>query len=367
VSLAADVGVVRGDFDLQARVEGEPGEVVVVLGPNGAGKSTLLRALAGLLPLTSGRVQVAGRTWDAPTDLTWVPPADRGCGLVFQDYRLFPHLSVRDNVAFGLRARGTRRTAARAAVQPLLADLGLADLAGRRPTSLSGGQAQRVALARALAAEPVLLLLDEPLAALDARTRLEVRALLRRHLTAFAGPSVVVTHDPLEALVLADRVVVLEGGRVVQEGAPAVLARRPATEYVARLMGLNLWSGVLADAVTRRVDLDGGGSVVAVGHAPEEAAPAAGDRVLVAVPPGAVAVHREEPAGGSARNRWQGRVTGMELLTDRVRLAVDSRPPVLADLTPAAVADLALGPGSPVWLTVKATEAVAYRAHQLSR
>ena len=365
MSLTADVDVVRGAFRLSAQVRAHDGEVVVVLGPNGAGKSTLLRALAGLLPLDAGRIDVAGRTWDAPADGTWVPPVERRCGLVFQDYRLFPHLAVRDNVAFGLRARGVPRRTARAQVQPWLERLGLSDLAGRRPLQLSGGQAQRVALARALAAEPSLLLLDEPLAALDARTRLDVRGLLREHLTSFAGPSVVVTHDPLEALVLADRVVVLEGGRVVQEGPPALLARRPATEYVARLMGLNLWAGTVGDG---RVELDGGGSVVAVGHAPDEVPPGPGERVLVAVPPGAVAVSAEEPVGGSARNRWPGRVTGLELLTDRVRLAVDGAPPALADLTPAAVAELRLGPGSPVWLSVKATEVVAYAApHQASR
>jgi molybdate transport system ATP-binding protein len=365
MTLAADVDVARGGFRLAASVQAADGEVVVVLGPNGAGKSTLLRALAGLLPLDAGRIVVGGRTWDAPGEGSWLPAVERRCGLVFQDYRLFPHLSVRDNVAFALRARGAGRRTARAQVQPWLDRLGLADLADRRPAQLSGGQAQRVALARALAAEPALLLLDEPLAALDARTRLDVRSVLREHLTGFGGPSVVVTHDPLEALVLADRVVVLEGGRVVQEGAPASLARRPATEYVARLMGLNLWSGT---AAPDRVDLDGGGSVVAVGRAPDEARPQPGDRVLVAVPPGAVAVSVEEPVLGSARNRWPGRVTGLELLTDRVRLAVDGTPPALVDLTPSAVAELRLGAGSRVWLSVKATEAVAYPApHHASR
>jgi molybdate transport system ATP-binding protein len=368
MSLVADVTVVRGAFRLCAQLRADAGEVVAVLGPNGAGKTTLLRALAGLLPLDAGRVEVGGRVWDAPADGAWVPPVERGCGLVFQDYRLFPHLPVRDNVAFGLRARGAGRAAARTAVQPWLERLGLAELADRRPAALSGGQAQRVALARALAATPSLLLLDEPLAALDARTRLDVRGLLREHLSGFPGPSVVVTHDPLEALVLADRVVVLEGGRVVQEGPPALLARRPATEYVARLMGLNLWSGVLVDDVERRVALDAGGSVVAAGRAPDEAPPAAGDRVLVAVAPSALAVSAEEPVHGSPRNRWPGRVTGLELLTDRVRLAVEGEPPALADVTPSAVAELRLDAGSPVWLSAKATEVVAYAApHQASR
>ena len=354
--LAARVVVERGTgFRLDAEVAVAPGEVLAVLGPNAAGKTTVLRAVAGLVPLSGGRIAVDGEVWDDPVTGTWRDVADRAAGLVFQDYRLFPHLSALDNVAFGARARGARRGVARAAAAAWLARVDLADVARRRPAELSGGQAQRVALARALVLEPELLLLDEPLAALDARTRLELRGELRRHLTGFAGPSLVVTHDALDALVLADRIAVLEAGRVVQTGRPVDVARRPATEYVARLVGLNLYRGRVSPAGGGRVDLDGGGALVtAVRDEPP------GARVLVAVPPAAVTLHAAHPPAGSPRNVWRGTVTGVELLTDRVRVAVDGAPPALADITPAALAELRLARGSEVWLSAKATETVAY-------
>jgi molybdate transport system ATP-binding protein len=378
-ALAADIVVRRGGFTLRAAVGAGPGEVVAVLGPNGAGKTTLLRALAGLVPIESGRIAVGGRVLAEPAAGIAVPVAERGVGVVFQDYRLFPHLSVLDNVAFAATARGARARQARRTAQPWLARLGLSELAGRRPGQLSGGQAQRVALARALASGPAMLLLDEPLAALDARTRLQVRGELRAHLAAFGGPSLVVTHDPLEALVLADRIVVLEHGSVVQQGTPAAVARRPATGYVARLMGLNLYRGTLTDAGTGTVVLDGGGVLRAAGHlaagpgsgvpgsgldgsGPDgRSAPAVpGARMIVVLAPSAIALHVRRPIGSSPRNLWQGTVSGLELLTDRVRVAVDAHPPALVDITPAAVADLHLVAGSAVWLSAKATEVVAY-------
>ena len=366
--LAAEVAVERGAFRLEVAVAVAPGQVLAVLGPNGAGKTTLLRTLAGLGALTEGMIAVAGRTWDDARAGVFVPAADRGVGFVFQDYRLFPHLTVLDNVAFAARARGAARPLARAEAVAWLERLGASALAGRRPGELSGGQAQRVALARALASDPALLLLDEPLAALDARTRLAVRSELRTHLTGFAGPTVLVTHDPLEAMVLADRILVLEGGRAVQEGAPADVARRPATDYVARLMGLNLYAGVLAPGPGHPVVLDGGGTLYAAGHGQghgqgegdREDPIAVGGRVLVVVSPSAIALHPSEPVAGSVRNTWTGVVAGLELLTDRVRVAVEGSPPALVDVTPAAVAELHLEPGRRVWLTVKATEVVAY-------
>jgi molybdate transport system ATP-binding protein len=257
---------------------------------------------------------------------------------------------VADNVAFSPRARGLGRAAARSAARGWLDRLDLTDLADRKPAELSGGQAQRVALARALAGEPALLLLDEPLAALDARTRLDVQSELRQHLADFSGPCLLVTHDPLEALVLAERLVVLEDGRVVQDGTPAQVARQPATEYVAKLVGLNLYAG-RADGAA--VALDAGGSFVVPGHDQQ------GD-VLVAVRPSAIVVSSELPRATSARNVWPAVVTGLTMLADRVRLDLDGQPSALADVTAAAVTELSLTPGSRVWLSVKATDLEVY-------
>jgi molybdate transport system ATP-binding protein len=353
MSLLLRGAVQRGEFTVDADLAVADREVVALLGPNGAGKTTLLRAIAGLEPLRHGRIELAGRVVD-DADRVFVPVEQRRVGLVFQDYRLMPHLSVLDNVAFAARAAGAGRRAARQAASPWLDRLDLHALAGRRPSELSGGQAQRVALARALAMRPDALLLDEPLAALDARTRLEVRLELRRHIARFDGPVVVVTHDAVEAMVMADRLLVVEAGRVVQQGTAADVARRPATDYVARLVGLNLLAGRTADA-GGVVELDAGGTLHGTGSDV-----GAGARVLVAVPPHAVSLHAQHPVPGSARNVWPGRVDGLEPLHDRVRVHVEAQPPVLVDVTPGAVAELRLTPGSPVWLTVKATEVDVY-------
>jgi molybdate transport system ATP-binding protein len=242
-TLSADLRVRRGSFDLDLELTVQPGEVVALLGPNGAGKSTALRLLAGLLPLDDGTVRLGRTVVEDTVARVRLEPEQRQVGVVFQDYLLFPHLTARENVAFGLRARGLARREARERADDWLARVGLAEHADRKPRQLSGGQAQRVALARALAAEPRLLLLDEPLAALDAGTRMEVRADLRHHLGSFDGATVVVTHDALDAMVLADRLVVVEDGRVVQSGAPREVSAHPRTDYVARLVGLNLLAG----------------------------------------------------------------------------------------------------------------------------
>jgi len=348
--LEFDATVRRGEFSLKAAFTVPPGQVLAVLGPNGSGKTTLLRALAGLTPVAEGRITLGGQVVDDATAGTFVEAARRPTGYVFQDYRLFPYLSVTENVAFAPRARGLGRAAARSAARSWLDRLGLDDLAGRKPAELSGGQAQRVALARALAGEPALLLLDEPLAALDAQTRLDVQSELRRHLADFPGPCLLVTHDPLEALVLADRLLVLEGGQIVQDGTPGQVARQPATEYVAKLVGLNLYDG-RADGSA--VKLSDGGSFTVPGHGQH------GD-VLVAVRPSAVLVGTEAPHGTSARNVWPATVAGLTMLADRVRLDLRGQPPALADVTPAAVTELSLRPGSQVWLSVKATDLEVY-------
>ena len=354
-SLAVDGTVERGGFRLDVSLGVGAGEVLGVLGPNGAGKTTLLRALAGLEALTTGCIRLGDLCLDDVGAGTFVPPEHRPVGLVFQTYRLFPHLDVRDNVAFAPRSRGAGRAASRAAADTWLERLDLTALASRRPSEISGGQAQRVALARALAAEPDLLLLDEPMAALDARTRLEVRAALRAHLVSFRGPVLVITHDPLEAMVMADRLLVLEHGRIVQQGSPAEVARRPATQYVARLVGLNLYPATL-DPASGTAELSGGGAL-AVTLA--DAAPSTG-RVLVGLRPSAITVHASPPQHTSSRNVWPGTVAGLEQLADRVRVQVDARPDALVDVSAASVADLGLRPGRRVWLSAKATETEAY-------
>lgn len=350
LGLLAQVQVSRERFTLDVALDVPAGQVLALLGPNGAGKSTALRALAGLAPLTSGHIELSGETIDDPASGRLVPVEKRSVGMVFQDYLLFPHLSVSDNVAFGLRARGMSRRTAREHAETWLQRVGLGDLARAKPAQISGGQAQRVALARALATDPAMLLLDEPLAALDASTRLEIRSDLRHHLAGYSGCTVLVTHDPLDALVLGDRLVVIEDGRAVQSGTPGEVARAPRTEYVARLVGLNLYRG-RSQGTT--VQVDGGGTLSTTD-------PVSGP-VFVAFPPSAVALHRGRPEG-SPRNTWQGRISGMEHHGDTVRVRLDADPPVLADVTTAAVADLRLTADETVWAAVKATEVRSYPA-----
>ncbi|WP_448615055.1 ABC transporter ATP-binding protein [Modestobacter sp. URMC 112] len=347
MSLRARVGVQRGSLAVDVDLAVADGEVLALLGPNGAGKSTVLRVLAGLLPLDAGRVEVDGEpVWD--DGVRPLPAHRRSLGMVFQDHLLFPHLSVADNVAFGLRTRGTRRAPARAAAEAWLARVGLEGLGGRRPGELSGGQAQRAALARALVVDPRLLLLDEPLSALDARTRLTVRAELRRHLAEFGGSTVLVSHDPVDAMALADRVAVVEEGSVVQAGTPADVARRPRTDYVARLVGLVLLPGTGAG---REVRLEGGGTVVA----PEEVS----GPVFAAVRPESVALYPERPTG-SPRNVWHLQLASATPHGSVVRCDLAGEVPLTADVTATSFAELGLAPGSWVWASVKAAEVTVY-------
>src|SRR5689334_23932107 len=238
-----------GGFTVDADLRVADGEVLAVVGPNGAGKTTLLRALAGLLPLRAGRIAAGSplTVLDDPAADILVPVERRGAGVVFQDHRLFPHLSVVANVAYPARIAGAPRAQARAEALHWLGRLGLEALADRRPGQLSGGQAQRVALARALARRPRMLLLDEPTASLDASGAMTLRTQLREHLQAFVGVSIVVTHTALDAMVMADRLVVLDQGVIVQMGTPAEVAARPRTQHVAALVGLNLVRGEASD------------------------------------------------------------------------------------------------------------------------
>jgi molybdate transport system ATP-binding protein len=321
-----------------------PGRTVALLGPNGAGKSTAVAALAGLVPLDDGRVELNGRTLDNPVGNLFVPPERRRVGVVLQDYALFPHLTVAENIAFGLSSRGTGRSPAHRRAGEWIARLGLDGLGGRKPRDLSGGEAQRVALARALITEPELLLLDEPLAALDVTTRAALRRLLAEHLAGFAGPRLLITHEPAEAFLLADEIYVIEQGRLTQSGDADAIRLRPRSPYVADLAGTNLLVGTAA-----------GGVVTIAGHPLRIAETALAGAVVATIHPRAISLHRHAPEG-SPRNTWPTTVKLIEPLGARVRLEVGAPLPLTVEVTPNAVADLQLETGTAVWVSIKATE-----------
>ena len=348
--IALEGRVTRGGFTAELDLQADPGEVVGVLGENGAGKSTLLRVLAGLSPLDEGRLRLGDRVVDDVGSDVFVPPDRRPVGVVLQDPALFPHLDLRDNVAFGLRRQGTDKNVARGTATDWLGRLGLENHARSRPRELSGGQAQRAAIARTLARDPDVLLLDEPLAALDQDGRTLVRRLLRAEDRRPDRIVVLVSHDPVDVLALTDRLVVLDAGRVSQVGTPAEITRRPRSAFVARLVGLNLLQG---EATGTTVHLAGGQELMT-------ATPTVG-AVLVTVAPHSIALYRSRP-DGSPRNTWAGPVEDLEAVGDRVRVALGGPIPLVAEVTPAAVADLALRPGQQIWATLKATEIDVYPA-----
>jgi len=348
VSLTASVGLTLGALDLDVELAMDGASVVAVVGPNGAGKTTLLRALAGLVPLGRGRVTIGGTVVEDVAAGVRVPSEHRGVGVVFQEHRLFANLTALENVAFGLRATGMPRRAARAKASEWLARVGLPEATNRRPRTLSGGQAQRVALARALATEPAVLLLDEPLAAVDASARTELRHALRDELKRYPGSRLIVTHDPVEAAALADRLIVIEDGGITQEGPLVDVTARPRSPWVATMVGLNLLHGIGSQ---RAVELPNGAVVVT---AQSTAGP-----TFVAIRPNAISLHRRQPEG-SARNVWPGHAGELHLVGDRARIRVLGPVPLVAEVTPAAVAELHLADGGPVWASVKATDVDSY-------
>ena len=341
--LSTRLHVTRAEFDLEVELSALPGEVIVLVGPNGAGKSTLLRTLAGLVGAQGSHIKAGGIEWqDGDTPL--VPTHRRRIGLMSQDPLLFPHLDVRSNIAFGLRMRGTGRRQALATADGWLSRMGLAEYGSRRPQQLSGGQRQRVALARSLATEPDLLLLDEPFSALDVGAAAEMRTALRDRLAEFSGVALLVTHDPIDALTLADRVCVMEAGRVVQDAPPWQVATQPTSAHAARLAGLNVLVGT------------GTGTVVALpGGIRVETGTRCDGPQQVTLRPSAVTLATTAPTG-SARNKWHGRVVALARLGDTVRVELDVGFPLLADVLPESVVELGLEPGAEVWATAKATE-----------
>lgn len=351
MSLSAGLTLRLGTLDLRAEFGVQPGELLALLGPNGAGKSTLLRCLAGLQPIESGRIAIDDVSVDEPASATFVEPERRSVGYVFQEYLLFPHMTVLENVAFGLRARGRPKREARDAAHRWLEQVGLNEYVGRKPQALSGGQAQRVALARALATEPRVLLLDEPLAALDAGTRATVRRDLRQHLATFDGIRVMVTHDPVDAYALADRVAIIDEGRIVQTGTLAEVTSRPRSRYVADLVGVNLVAGNVTDGVLRTAS---GAQVVIADAAPGPA--------FAVIRPHSILLVRHLAEGASARNQWSGVVTELDRLGDRVRVGIGGAMPLTAEITAAALDALQLQPGDSIHTSVKATDIEVYPA-----
>ena len=343
--LDARLVVDRGDtFRLDLPLVIPPGRTVALLGPNGAGKSTAVAALAGIVPLAEGSITLGGAVLDDPASGVFVPPERRRIGVVFQDYLLFPHLDVAENVAFGMRSGGAGRAEAHRKAEEWIERVGLGGLGGRRPRDLSGGQAQRVALARALATEPELLLLDEPLAALDVSTRAELRHTLGEHLSAFDGPRLLITHDPVEAFVLADEIHVIEGGVVTQVGVADDIRLRPRTPYAADLAGSNLLTGTAA------------GGVVETGTFPLHIVDSSlRGPVLVTIRPAAISVHRRRPEG-SPRNVWETVVAHVEDLGERARVRIGPPLPLTVEITAAAARALELAEGTAVWVAVKSTE-----------
>jgi molybdate transport system ATP-binding protein len=345
VNLVADFRLSRASgFDLELSMSIPAGETVALLGPNGAGKSTAVAALAGLLSIDTGRIALGEVTFDDPQVGSFVPAHQREIGVLFQDGLLFPHLNVIDNVAFGLRHRGVQSDVARARAEGWLRRLGLEGLERRLPRQLSGGEAQRVALARALVTEPKLLLLDEPLSALDVTTRAQLRRTLAEHLAGFPGPRLLITHDPTEAFLLADRVHVIEDGTITQVGNADDIRLRPRTRYAADLAGSNLVSGTAA-----------GGSVDTGRHTIQIADSAIEGEVLLVIRPAAIALYLHEPEG-SPRNSWLTSIDLIEDLGDRTRVLTGPPLPLAAEVTTDSARSLGLRPGTDIWLSIKATE-----------
>jgi molybdate transport system ATP-binding protein len=355
VCLEAEARTRLGDFELDLSVRVDRGECLALAGRSGAGKSTLLRVVGGLLRPERGVVRCGGDTWldtDAGVD---VPPERRGCGFVFQDYALFGHLNAWQNVAYGLR--GLPRRDRRRRAEELLERFDLSDRAGERPHVLSGGERQRVALARALAPEPRALLLDEPLSALDTRTRARASRELAEVLDRAGVPALLVTHDFNEAAVLGDRVAIVDAGGVVQQGTPGELAAAPASAFVADFTGAVVLTGTARhghDGLTV-VELDGGDRLSSTD-------PGEG-RVAASIYPWEIVIEPEGAAHtDSARNRLTAQVTSVTRVGGRVRLGLAAGQPLVAEVSEAAVGELDLRPGRRVTASFKAAATRLVRA-----
>ena len=356
MTLSAEVEVRLDGFHEEVALDVSDGEVVAVLGPNGAGKTTLLRALAGVRPLTGGRIVLDGLVLDDPVQGVLVPPDQRSCGLVFQEHLLFPHLDAQANVAFGPRRHGASKSEAAAVSRDWLERLDVADVAHQRPRRLSGGQSQRVALARALATGPRLLLLDEPMAALDVTQRSTVRRLLRDHVAESGTSCVLVTHDPLDATALSDTIVLVDAGRVIQRGTPAEVARRPASPWVARLLGVNLLQGRVRGP---RFDLGAGLTLPGGGSPDGERWAVLAARSVTVTCDGADDGLTGGPVDGPVVG-WSTRVVGVQPTGDRVLLGLEYPPGLTADVPPERPDGGRWTEGMPVWASVDPSDLDLY-------
>ena len=372
-ALDAQLRVSRGQFTLDMSLSVAPGEVLAVLGPNGSGKSTLLATLAGLIRPDAGTVTVAGDTLTRrsgdprrhragvsikyPKDVA-VPPSHRHIGLLRQEPLLFPHLSAVENIAFGQRSSGIRKAVALEDAQRWLLAVGLEEYGHNKPAQLSGGQQQRIAIARALAVRPRVLLLDEPMAALDVQTAVRTRRLLHEQLAANGTTAVLVTHDVLDAIVLADRVAVLQDGYVVDVGEKSRVLRRPRNQFIAALAGLNLVHGSV-DA-TGRLTSSTGHSFAGLteGGVPY----AAGTAASAVFSPSDVHVDTAEPAVDSNVNRWASRIAALEPATNGIRVRIADDDNLVAHLAPVRVAELELAEGQPIWLSIAASRVELHSA-----
>ncbi len=344
--LSIDASITRGSVRVEAAFVAEPGCTTALVGPNGAGKSTVVDLIAGLVAAERGRIALGEVVFDDATSGVFIPPHVRRVGIMFQQPRLVGHLSALNNVAFAVRLQGASKSNAASIAAQWLQRVGVGEVADEFPAALSGGQAQRVALARVLATEPRLLVFDEPLSAVDIGGRASLRRLLAEHLAQFAGPRLIISHDPTDVFALADHVVVLEHGSVRQQGTADALRRAPASAYVAELTGINLLRGA---ANRGRVAIDDTTHTLVVADT-EAAGP-----VHLRVAPNALSLHRIEPSG-SPRNTWRATVVGVEELGSVRRVHLDRPVPMIADVTAAAASDLDLAPGVEVWVSAKATE-----------
>ncbi|MEJ1155017.1 ABC transporter ATP-binding protein [Microbacterium marmarense] len=351
-ALCARVVVQRAGFTLDASLSAVAGEVVALMGPSGAGKSTLLSALAGLTRLSEGEIKVGDRVLDAaPHRRTHVAPPERRVVLLSQEPRLFPHLSAHMNIAFGLRVRGVPAATADTSADEWLWRVGLAGMGERRPAALSGGQQQRVALARALATSPSVLLLDEPLTSLDTETAGDVRALLHEQLTATRATAIVATHDAVDAVSLATSLIVLEAGRVTQQGRVREVLAEPATRFTAAVAGLNRVPGTVSDGVWKSGPLR-----IERGN---DQSPRASTAIFS---PAKVQLEAMEATTWTGALRlpdrveaddgeWITRVTRLEQTPAGVRVRT-AEPEVIVDLSADRVAGLGIAPGLPVRLRI---------------